>query len=154
MRNAAEFGLAFQRASFALLAFAGLLLLVAPIAYSKDAPSYDKGQLLSMGTAPCGTSQSKNESVAGELLGTDSDHTRTQEVLCQEYVLQTDRIVYRIRPKDEKHPVLLPVGESVELRIQKDKLFLRVPEAGNKEFEYTVLSMQLRQDLKPAKNPQ
>jgi hypothetical protein len=29
-------------------------------------------------------------------------------LLCQEYLLQTDRITYRIRPKDNKHPTCSP----------------------------------------------
>ncbi|MGH9730235.1 MAG: hypothetical protein ACRD4A_00945, partial [Candidatus Acidiferrales bacterium] len=119
-----------------------------------DAPSYDKGILLSMDSTSCGYAQNSGKSVAGEILGTDSAHTKTQEVLCQEYSLQADRIVYRIRPKDEKHPVLLPVGERVEFRIHKDKLFLRVPEGDDKERQYTVLSMQMREDIKAAQNTQ
>ncbi len=72
-------------------------------------------------------------------------------MLCQEYVLQSDRIIYRIRPKEEKHPVLLPVGETAEFRIHKDKLLLRVPELDEKEREYLVISMTSRSDLKDTK---
>jgi hypothetical protein len=32
-------------------------------------------------------------------------------------VLQTDKMVYRIRPRDEKHPALLPVGEQAQFRL-------------------------------------
>jgi hypothetical protein len=62
-------------------------------------------------------------------------------MLCQEYVLKADRVMYRIRPRDEKHPVLLPVGEDAEFRINKDKLILRVNELDNKERDYIVVSM-------------
>jgi hypothetical protein len=44
------------------------------------------------------------------------------------------------------------VGESVQFRIQKDKLYLRNPEGDMKEREYLVLSMQMRPDVKEAKN--
>jgi hypothetical protein len=87
-----------------------------------------------------------SKTVAGELLGTDGQNKRTQEVLCQEYVLQTDKLTYRIRPKDDKHPALLPIGETAQFRIQKDKLILRVPEAEGKEREYVVVSVTPRQD--------
>src|SRR5437867_4613537 len=30
-------------------------------------------------------------------LGTDSEHKKTKALLCQEYVLRSDRVVYRIR---------------------------------------------------------
>jgi hypothetical protein len=71
----------------------------------------------------------------------------TQETLCQEYVLRSQRITYRIRPKDDKHPSLLPIGETAEFRIHKDKLLLRVPEADGKDREYIVLSMMPRTDV-------
>jgi len=64
-------------------------------------------------------------------------------MLCQEYVLKTDRVMYRIRPREEKHPVLLPVGERAEFRIKKDKLLLAVPELDGREREYSVTSMQM-----------
>lgn len=123
-------------------------LLAAPVAFPKDEPSYDKGQLLSMDSTTCGSAEKDGKSVAGEIIGTDSGHKQVQEVLCQEYVLQSDHIVYRIRPTDAKHPVLLPVGDSVEFRIHKDKLYLRNPEGDRKERQYIVVSMQPREDLK------
>jgi len=43
---------------------------------------------------------------------------------------------------------LLPVGESVEFRIHKDKLYLRDPEGDKKEREYVVVSMQPRAESK------
>lgn len=131
-----------------ITAVAGLVLMVAATTLAKDPPSYDKGKLLSMQSAKCGTSEKDAKSVTGELIGTDSGHKKVEEVLCQEYVMQTDRMTYRIRPKDDKHPVLLPVGEAVQFRIQKDKLYLRVPEGDQKERQYVVLSMEMRQDVK------
>jgi len=123
-------------------------------------PSYEKGVLLQMDSAPCGYAENGGKTLAGTIIGTDGEHKKTQEVLCQEYTLQTDRIVYRIRPKDDKHPVLLPVGETAEFRIHKDKLLLRVPEMDSSEREYVVLSMTPRKDLsadrtaRDNKNPQ
>jgi hypothetical protein len=75
-------------------------------------------------------------------------------VLCQEYVLQGDRIVYHIRPVDTKHPQLLPVGDNVQYRIHKDKMYVLDREGNTKEREYTVTSMQVRQDVKEARNTQ
>jgi len=70
--------------------------------------------------------------------------------LCQEYVLQADRVIYRIRPRDEKHPVLLPVGEQAQFRLQKDKMLLRVEDLDGKEREYIVVSMTPRSDSSTA----
>ncbi len=104
-----------------------------------------------MDSVPCGYAKKDSKGIGGALLGTDSAHKKTQEMLCQEYVLQSDRIIYRIRPKEEKHPVLLPVGETAEFRIHKDKLLLRVPELDEKEREYLAISMTPRSDLKDTK---
>lgn len=155
MRNAiALVSVILRDAPITVIALAGLLVLAAPLTFAKDAPSYDRGVLLSMDSASCGYAQNSGKTVAGEIFGTDGGHVKTQEMLCQEYSLQAERIIYRIRPKDEKHPVLLPVGERVEFRIHKDKLFLRVPEGDDKERQYTVLSMQMREDVKTAQNTQ
>jgi hypothetical protein len=65
-------------------------------------------------------------------------------LLCPEYLLQTDRILYRIRPKDEKHPALLPVGEKAQFRMDKDHMRLRVEDLDDKERDYIVVSMTPR----------
>jgi hypothetical protein len=120
---------------------------------AKDAPAYEKGVLTQMESSSCGYAEKDGKTIAGEIFGTDGQHKNTKEVLCQEYVLQTERITYRIRPKDDKHPVLLPVGETARFRIHKDKLLLRVPEADGKEREYFVLSMTPRSDIAVASRP-
>jgi len=124
------------------------VLLAAPFSLpAKDKPAYEKGELVQMNSAACGYAEKDGKTLAGEIFGTDGQHKKTQETLCQEYVLRSQRISYRIRPKDDKHPVLLPIGETAEFRIHKDKLLLRVAEADGKEREYIVLSMTPRTDV-------
>ena len=106
---------------------------------------YQHGTLVSMDSSACGSQEKGSKTVAGEIFGTDGQHKQTQELLCQEYILQADHVVYRIRPKDDKHPVLLPIGETAQFRINKDKLVLRVPELNDKEREYVVVSMTPRE---------
>jgi hypothetical protein len=65
-----------------------------------------------MDSVECGFDENSGKSLAGEVQGTDSAHNKTHALLCQEYLLQTDHVIYRIRPKDDKHRVLLPVGDS------------------------------------------
>lgn len=125
----------------------GLVAATAFNAQAKDAPAYEKGVLLQMESSTCGYAEKDGKTIAGEILGTDGQHKNTKQVLCQEYVLQTERVTYRIQPKDDKHPVLLPVGETAQFRIHKDKMLLRVPEADGKEREYLVLSMTPRAEV-------
>ena len=105
---------------------------------------YQKGTLLRMDSSSCGTQEKGSKTVAGEIFGTDGQHKKTQEVLCQEYVLQGEHVIYRIRPRDDKHPALLPIGETAQFRIHKDKMLLLVPETDPKERQYIVVSMTQR----------
>lgn len=126
-----------------MFAFCAVLML-GSFALAKDDPVFHQTGLISnMDAVPCGVDENSGKSFAGEILGTDGAHKKSREMLCQEYVLKTDRVMYRIRPREEKHPVLLPVGEHAQFRIKKDKLLLAVPELDGKEREYSVTSMQM-----------
>src|SRR4029077_14453097 len=124
-----------------------LLLGVALSLQAKDPPAYEKGVLAQMDSSSCGYAEKDGKTIAGEIFGTDGQHKNTKVVLCQEYVLKSDRVIYRIRPKDEKHPALLPVGETAEFRIHKDKMILHVAETDDKDREYIVVSMTPREDV-------
>jgi hypothetical protein len=123
---------------------------MATAAYAKEPKAYQSGKLLQMESVKCGEAEKDAHSLAGEMLGTDSGNKKTQELLCQEYVLQAERVIYRIRPRDEKHPVLLPVGDQAEFRLEKDRMIIRIEELDNKEHEYVVLSMTPRTDSSTA----
>ena len=128
------------------LLMVALCLALPPASFGQRHSDYQHGTLLRMDAVTCGMQEKGSKTMAGELLGTDAQNRKTQDLLCQEYILQSDRVTYRIRPKDEKHPALLPIGETAQFRIHKDKLVLRVPEGDNKEHEYTVVSMVPRED--------
>jgi len=128
------------------------LLLCASISMAKDQHQQQSGTLLQMDSVECGTDQKSAKSFAGEMIGTDNAHQKTHMLLCQEYLLQTDRIIYRIRPKDDKHPVLLPVGERAQFHIDKDKMKLRVEDLDSKERDYIVVSMTPRAESTQAAN--
>ena len=127
-------------------------LLCASLAYARDQRSPQSGTLLQMDSIECGTDQKSAKSLTGEIIGTDSAHQKMHTLLCQEYLLQTDRIIYRIRPKDEKHPALLPVGEKAQFHIEKDRMKLRVEDLDDKEREYIVVSMTPRVEAQTAEN--
>jgi hypothetical protein len=121
-------------------------LLLTCVAFGKDPKPRQSGKLSQMESVACGVDENSGKSLAGELIGTDSAHKKTYELLCQEYVLISDRVIYRIRPRDEKHPVLLPVGEQAQFRMEKDKMILRVEDLDDKDRQYTVVSMTPRED--------
>lgn len=127
-----------------------VVLGLVPAVYAKEPRHYQTGKLLQMDAVPCGTTEKDGKSLAGEMLGTDSGSKKTKELLCQEYVLQAEKVIYRIRPRDEKHPALLPIGEQAQFRMEKDKILLRVEDLDDKEREYIVVSMTPRSDSRTA----
>jgi len=126
------------------LKIAVAVLLLAVVGQAKE-KHYQSGRLLKMESVKCGTDEKNGKSFAGEMIGTDSSHMKRKELLCQQYTLQTDTVIYTIQPKDDKHPALLPIGEKAQFRIDKDKIQLRVEDADDKEREYLVISMVPRQ---------
>ena len=108
-------------------------LLLAATAYAKELKAYQDGKLLQMDSVQCGTDD-------------NAEKGKTHDLLCQEYLVQTDEVIYRIRPKDDKHAVLLPIGQSAQFRLEKNKMLLRIEGTDSKEREYLVLSIKPRGD--------
>jgi hypothetical protein len=129
-----------------------IAVLFVSIAQAKQPKAHQSGTLLQMDSAECGVDENSGKSFVGEVVGTDSAHKKTHALLCQEYLLQSESVIYRIRPVDEKHPVLLPVGQTAQFRIHKDKMLLQVEDADDKEREYSVVSMTPRAERKSADN--
>ena len=129
-----------------------IAVLSLSVAQAKEPKVHQSGTLLQMDSAECGVDENSGKSFVGEVVGTDSAHKKTHALLCQEYLLQSDSVIYRIRPVDEKHPVLLPVGQTAQFRIHKDKMLLQVEDADAKEREYSVVSMTPRAERKSADN--
>jgi hypothetical protein len=117
------------------------VLFIGATMQASDLKSYQSGVLKEMTSVECGFEQKSGNTFVGEVLGTDGSHSRTRKTLCHEYVLQTSHVVYHIRPRDEKHPALLPVGETAHFRMKKDLMVLRVPEGDDKERDYDVVGM-------------
>jgi hypothetical protein len=116
-------------------------LLLSSTAYAKDLKAYQDGKLQAVASVSCAI-ESKNA-------------TKRQDLLCQEYTLKTDQVTYSIRPLDDKHPVLLPVGADAQFRLQRVTLLLRVPDFDNKERKFSVVTVKPRgensADARPAR---
>ena len=119
-------------------------LACACAAFAKQPKAYQTGKIVEMDSVQCGTSEPDGQSFANEMFGTGSGNKKTHEQLCREYLLEAEHVIYRIRPRDEKHAMLLHIGQEGQFRIQKDKLLLRIVD--DKEHEYVVVSMSLRID--------
>jgi len=112
---------------------------------------YQQGILVRMDSSSCVTPERASKTVTGVELGSGQKHSRG--LICLEYVLESDHMIFRIRQKDQKHPVLLPIGEVAQFRIGKQKLMVRVPEMSDKERAYIVVSFSPREDNISAANP-
>jgi len=110
-----------------------VLLLLSSLALGQEAKKYHSGQLLQMESLQCTVFENMTRS---------SDAPDT--TLCQEYVLRGDNVLFHLRAKDTKHPVLLPVGKDVGYRIEEDRFYLHVAAGDKKEHEYLVVSMEPR----------
>jgi hypothetical protein len=110
------------------------VLLVTTIAFAKEPKAYQDGKLLQMDSVQCGTDEK------------DAKKGKTRELLCPEYTVQTDQVVYRVRPKDNKHSELLPIGQNAQFRLEKNRMLLRIEGFDSKEHEYVVVSIKPRGD--------
>lgn len=96
------------------------VVLTANLVQAKES-DYQRATIVSMDSVPCGT-QGKR-------------HKKTRELLCQEYVLRSGSMQYRIRQKQEKSVALLPLGQEAEVRIKKDRAQLRFVDKDGKQRE-------------------
>jgi len=115
-------------------------LLLAATAYAKEPKAYQDGKLLQMDSVQCGMDENAKKG-------------KTHEVLCQEYVVQTEQVLYRIRPKDDKHSVLLPIGQAAQFRLEKTRMLLRVEGLDGKEREFVIVSIKPRGESTADANP-
>jgi hypothetical protein len=129
-----------------------VVLALAATAYAKDPKPYEIGNLQQMDSVQCGIAENDVPTLAGQMVSNDDGKQR----LCQEYVLQSERVTYRIRPRNENDSVLLPVGEPVRFRLQTDRIVLSIEDLSGsnlpgkdsrgKDYQYVVVSMSPRSD--------
>jgi len=120
-----------------------LAMLHPASAGAKDKKRAPRGMIESMQSVPCGVKQ-KGLSGLGAVWGSVGvTSVSSNEKLCPQYLFRTDDLEYHLRPKDMKHPVILPIGHEAEFKIRKDEIFLKVPDGGDhKTRAYHVVSME------------
>jgi hypothetical protein len=100
-----------------------------------------RGMLESMQSVPCGAKQRGLAGVGSIWASVGVTHVNSTEKLCPQYLVRTDDMDYEIRPKDMKHPEMLPIGQEVEIKLKKDHMDVKLPDGG-KTLSYIVVSMQ------------
>lgn len=102
------------------------LFLCTSFSWGQDPKPLQSGKLLKMEPVPCHASQ------------------KAQEARCQIYLLESDSVVFHIRPKAAKNAPVLPVGERAQFRIANGNILLHMDGIDSREREYIVVSMSPR----------
>jgi hypothetical protein len=116
-----------------------VVVLFTAVLNAKNASRPRLGVLLRMESVPCGAVEASAFSKA--MLGAPTPAPVLDDRLCQEYVLRSEGLYYRIRSRDRKHPVLLPIGEQAQFRLHRDRMLLQVEDFDSKAYEFTVLAI-------------
>lgn len=99
-----------------------------------------RGMLERMEAVPCGAKERGLTGLGSVFGSVGVQHVNSEEKLCPQYLFRTDEMEYEIRPLDQKHPVVLPVGHEAEFKIKKDRMSLKVPDGDRKKREYQVVA--------------
>ena len=116
-----------------------VVVIFTAVLSAKNASRNRRGVLLRMESVPCSAAEASGFSKA--LLGAPMPAPLQDERLCQEYVLRSEGLYYRIRSRDRKHPVLLPIGEQAQFRLHRDRMLLQVEDFDSKAYEFSVLAI-------------
>lgn len=122
-----------------LLAFVCALPLSANDKKHKD---FQRGMLEKMEAVPCGAKQHGLSGLGTMWASAGITRVNTDEKMCPQYLLRTDKMDYEIRPLDLKHATLLPVGTEGEFKVKDKDILLTMPEGGDRKTRsYEVVSM-------------
>ena len=119
-----------------------VVFLVAPGGEAKKKGDPDRGMLEKMDAVPCGAKQKGLSGLGSFWASVGITDVHATEKLCPQYLVRTDQMDYRIRPMDLKHPLILPVGHEIVMRMKKDRMLVRVPDGDKKMREYEVVGME------------
>ena len=89
-----------------------------------------------MEAVPCGAKEKGITGLGSVFASAGIEHVNSDEKLCPQYLLRSDEMDYHIRPLDKKHPVFFLSWARNGIRIDKDRLYLRVSEGDRKTRPY------------------
>ncbi len=132
-----------MKATMLVIGALALSMLHPTSAAAKDKKRPPRGMIESMQSLPCGVKQKGLNGLGAVWGSVGVTSVSSNEKLCPQYLFRTDDLEYHIRPKDTKHPVILPIGHEAEFKIKNDELYLKVPEGSDhKTRAYHVISME------------
>jgi hypothetical protein len=126
-----------------VLALVFVLLAAAPLyAGGKKKNQSERAMLEKMEAVPCGAKQKGLSGLGSFWASVGITDVHSNEKLCPQYLLRSDDMDYQVRPKDLKHPEVLPIGQEVVFKIKKDRMLLKVADGDKKTRDYEVVSME------------
>jgi hypothetical protein len=131
-----------MKATILVIGAVVLSMLDPTSAAAKDKKKPPRGMIESMESLPCGVKQKGLNGLGAVWGSVGVTSVSSNEKLCPQYLFRTDDLEYHIRPKDGKHPAILPIGHEAEFKIKNDEMFLKVPEGDHKTRAYRVISME------------
>ena len=124
-----------------LLFLLGVAIFFAASARGAKKPS-DRAMLEKMDSVPCGAKEKGLTGIGAVWASVGVTSVNSKEKLCQQYLVRTDEMEYRIQPMDNKHPPVLPIGHEIVFRIKKDQMSVKVADSREKVRKYLVVAAQ------------
>ena len=109
------------------------LFAVASIAYAKAPKVYQAGEISQVNQVPCSATRNQQS-----------------QPLCREYTLQSDNVMYTIRPRHQKHELSISIGDREQFRLNKDIIVMRSEDVNSKEHPFVVISVSPASDSSTA----
>jgi hypothetical protein len=131
-----------MKATILVIGAMALTMLDPTSAAAKDKKKPPRGMIESMESLPCGVKQKGLNGLGAVWGSVGVTSVSSNEKLCPQYLFRTDDLEYHIRPKDMKHPDILPIGHEAEFKIKKDQMFLKMTDGDHKTHAYHVTAMQ------------
>jgi hypothetical protein len=119
-----------------------MTVLAPTVTEGKKKNQPDRGMLEKMDAVPCGAKQKGLAGLGSFWASIGITDVHATEKLCPQYLVRTDDMDYRIRPMNMKHPLILPIGHEIVLKMKKDRMLVRVPDSDKKMREYEVVGME------------
>src|SRR6267378_1700194 len=117
-----------------------VLVSAVPLSAGDKKNQSERGMLERMDAVACGAKQRGLSGLGTLWASVGITHVNSDEKLCPQYLLRTDEMDYHIRPTDNKHPAVLPIGHEVVYKIKKVRMVVKVPDGDNKNRTYQVVA--------------